>query len=109
MYFKYFKTTSGKIIQTCQAPFQPSLPPMKIQAEHSHNFIITDKTTTAKHWNDSDYTIYNISVITWFSSTISDTSFSNVISTYDANETSTSEEIPLRLFSLQICYPNELY
>ena len=83
-----------------KAPFQPSLLRMKIQGEHSHNFTITDKTTTAKNWNDTDNTKHNISVITCFSSTISDTSLFNVISTSEANETSTAEEIQLYIFSI---------
>ena len=79
-------------------PLQPSLLPMKIQDKHSNNFTITDTTTTTKYCNDQDDTIYNISGITYFSSTISDTSLFNVISTSEANETSTFEEIPLYIF-----------
>ena len=89
-------------------PLQPSLLPMKIQDKHSSNFTITDTTTTTKHCNDTttttkhcndpDDTIYNISGITYFSSTISDTSLFNVISTSQANETSTFEETPLYIF-----------
>ena len=81
-------------------PLQPSLLPMKIQDKHSNNFTITDTTTTTKHCNDPDDTIYNISGITYFSSTISDTSLLNVISTSEANEKSTFEEISLYIFSL---------
>ena len=81
-------------------PLQPSLLPMKIQDKHSNNFTITDTTTTTKHWNDPDDTIYNISGITYFSSTISDTSPFNVISTSEANKISTFEEIPVYIFSL---------
>ena len=79
-------------------PLQPSLLPMKIQDKHSNNFTITDTTTTTKHCNDPDDTMYNTSGITYFSSTISDTSLFNVISTSEANETSTFEEIPLYIF-----------
>ena len=66
---------------------------MKAQEEHSSNFIITETTATAKHCNDADDT--NISGITCFSLSISDTSLSYVISMPEANETSTSEKISM--------------
>ena len=70
---------------------QPSLHLVKAQEERSSNSIITETTATDKHCNDPDDT--NISGITCFSSSISDTSLSYVISMPEANETSTSEEI----------------
>ena len=72
---------------------QPSLHPVKVQKEHSSNSIVTETTATVKHCNDSDDT--NISSITCFSSTVSDTSLSYAISMHEANETSTSEEISM--------------
>ena len=66
---------------------------MKAQEEHSNNFTITETTAKAKHSNDPDDT--NISGITCFSSTISNTSLSNVIFMPEANETSASEEISM--------------
>ena len=78
----------------------PSLQLVKAQEDHSSNSSNsinltnnTETTATAKHCNDSDDT--NISGITSFSSTISDTSLSYVISMPEANETSTSEEISM--------------
>ena len=67
---------------------QPPLHPVKAQEEHSNNSTVTETTATTKHFHDPDDT--NISGITCFSSTISDNSLSNVISTPEANETSTS-------------------
>ena len=76
----------------------PSLRLVKAQEDHSSyssnssDFMNnTETTATVKHCNDSDDT--NISGITCFSSTISDTSLSFVISMSEANETSTSEAI----------------
>ena len=66
---------------------------MKAQKEHSNNSTIIETTATTKHSNDPDDA--NISGITCFSSTNSDTSLSNVIYTHEANETSTSEEISM--------------
>ena len=78
----------------------PSLHLLKAQENHSNNSSNsgnftnnTETTSTVKHCNDSDDT--NISGITCFSSTISDTSLSYVISMSEANETSTSEEISM--------------
>ena len=97
-------------------PLQPSLLPMKINEEESNKFTISDTTTTAKHCNDADDTIYNISGITCFSLLISNTFLFNVISTCEANETSSSENIPLYTFSIityipsiLVWYPNQLY
>ena len=50
---------------------QPSLHPVKAQKEHSNNSTIIETTATTKHSNDPDDT--NISGITCFSSTNSDT------------------------------------
>ena len=63
---------------------------MKAQEEHSSNSIITETTAATKHCSDPDDT--NISDLTCCSSSISDsdTSLSYVISTPEANETSTS-------------------
>ena len=78
----------------------PSLHLLKAQENHSNNSSNsgnftnnTETTATVKHFNDSDDT--NISGITCFSSTISHTSLSYVISMSEANETSTSEEISM--------------
>ena len=70
---------------------QPSLHPVKAQEEHSNNSTITETTATTKYSNDPGDT--NISGITCFLSTISDTSLSNVVFTLEANEKSTFEEI----------------
>ena len=95
-------------------PLQPSLLPMNIEEEESNKFTISDTTTTAKHCNNADDTIYSISGITCFSSLISNTFLFNVISTCEANETSSSEKIPLYTFSIityipsiLVWYPNQ--
>ena len=97
-------------------PLQPSLLPMKIDEEESNKFTVSDTTTTAKHCNNADDTIYRISGITCFSLLISNTFLFNVISTCEANETSSSEKIPLYTFSIityipsmLVWYPNQLY
>ena len=68
---------------------------VKTQEDHGSNSIITETTATAKHCNDNDSDDANISGITCFSSTISDTFLSYVISMPEANETSSSDEISM--------------
>ena len=90
-------------------PLQPSLLPMNIEEEESNKFTISDTTTTAKHCNNADDTIYSISGITCFSLLISNTFLFNVISTCEANETSSSEKIPLYTFSIITYIPSISY
>ena len=76
---------------TDKTNLQPSMHLVKAQEDHGSNTIITETTATAKHCNDNDSDDANISDITCFSSTISDTFLSYVISMPEANETSSDE------------------